>query len=238
MMDSNAEMPRAVCLLSGGLDSATALAIARDRGFNLYALSIDYGQRHKRELEAAAAVAEAMGARDHVVIRFDLRLWGGSALTADLEVPKDRTSSDVGQDIPVTYVPARNTIFLSFAVAWAEVLGAGHIFIGVNQLDYSGYPDCREEFLRAFENAANLGTRAGAEGGKFVIEAPLVHMSKAEIIRTGTVLGVDYGLTWSCYSGGVQPCGHCDSCVLRAKGFEEAGLPDPLLSGWGQGLQV
>ncbi len=220
----------AVCLLSGGLDSATAAAIARSRGFEVYALSLDYGQRHARELEAAARVAEALGAQRHVVMRCDLRAWGGSALTADIPVPEGRSLAEMQNAIPVTYVPARNLIFLSIALGWAEVIGARRIFIGVNQLDYSGYPDCREEFLRSFEQTANMATKAGAEGGRFVIEAPLVHMSKSEIIRAGTALGLDYGLTWSCYTGGERPCGECDSCLLRAKGFSEAGMPDPLLA--------
>ena len=220
----------AVCLLSGGLDSATAAAIARSRGFDIYALSFDYGQRHARELEAAARVAEALGAQRHVVMRCDLRAWGGSALTADIPVPEGRSLAEMQNAIPVTYVPARNLIFLSIALGWAEVIGARRIFIGVNQLDYSGYPDCREEFLRSFEQTANMATKAGAEGGRFVIEAPLVHMSKSEIIRAGTALGLDYGLTWSCYTGGERPCGECDSCLLRAKGFSEAGMPDPLLA--------
>ena len=220
----------AVCLLSGGLDSATAAAIARSRGFDVYALSLDYGQRHARELEAAVRVAEALGAQRHVVMRCDLRAWGGSALTADIPVPEGRSLAEMQNAIPVTYVPARNLIFLSIALGWAEVIGARRIFIGVNQLDYSGYPDCREEFLRSFEQTANMATKAGAEGGRFVIEAPLVHMSKSEIIRAGTALGLDYGLTWSCYTGGERPCGECDSCLLRAKGFSEAGMPDPLLA--------
>ncbi len=218
----------AVCLLSGGLDSATAAAIARSRGFDVYALSLDYGQRHARELEAAVRVAEALGAKRHVTVRCDLRAWGGSALTADIPVPEGRSLAEMENAIPVTYVPARNLIFLSIALGWAEVIGARRIFIGVNQLDYSGYPDCREEFLRSFEQTANLATKAGVEGGRFVIEAPLVHMSKSEIIRAGTALGLDYGLTWSCYTGGEHPCGKCDSCLLRAKGFKEAGIPDPL----------
>jgi len=218
----------AVCLLSGGLDSATAAAIARSRGFDIYALSFDYGQRHARELQAAVRVAEALGAKRHVTLRCDLRAWGGSALTADIPVPRGRSLAEMEKAIPVTYVPARNLIFLSLALGWAEVVKARRIFIGVNQLDYSGYPDCREEFLRSFEQTANMATKAGAEGGRFVIEAPLVHMSKSEIIRAGTALGLDYGLTWSCYTGGERPCGQCDSCLLRAKGFREAGIPDPL----------
>jgi 7-cyano-7-deazaguanine synthase len=222
--------PPAVCLLSGGLDSATAAAIARSRGFEVYALSFDYGQRHRRELDAARAVARSLGAARHVVLGFDLRLWGGSALTSGIELPSGRSPEEMSREIPVTYVPARNIIFLSFALAWAETLDARHIFIGANQLDYSGYPDCREEFLRAFERMAAVGTKAGVEGRPVRIEAPLVHMSKADIIREGARLGVDFGLTWSCYGGGERPCGECDSCILREKGFREAGLSDPLLA--------
>ena len=222
--------PPAVCLLSGGLDSATAAAIARSRGFEVYALSFDYGQRHRRELDAARAVARSLGAARHVVLSFDLRLWGGSALTSGIELPSGRSPEEMSREIPVTYVPARNIIFLSFALAWAETLDARHIFIGANQLDYSGYPDCREEFLRAFERMAAVGTKAGVEGRPVRIEAPLVHMSKADIIREGARLGVDFGLTWSCYGGGERPCGECDSCILREKGFREAGLSDPLLA--------
>ncbi len=220
----------AVCLLSGGLDSATAAAIARSRRFDIYALSFDYGQQHARELEAAVRVAEALGAKRHVTMRCDLRAWGGSALTADIAVPRGRSLAEMENAIPVTYVPARNLIFLSLALGWAEAVRARRIFIGVNQLDYSGYPDCREEFLRSFEQTANLATKAGGEGCRFIIEAPLAHMTKAQIISAGTALGVDYGLTWSCYSGGEQPCGECDSCLLRAKGFSEAGMLDPLLA--------
>lgn len=227
----DASRPPAVCLVSGGLDSATAAAIARSRGFEIYALSFDYGQRHRRELDAARAVAESLDAAQHLVLSFDLRLWGGSALTSGIDVPAGRSTEDMARDIPVTYVPARNIIFLSFALAWAETLEARHIFIGVNQLDYSGYPDCREDFLRAFEHMAALGTKAGVDGRPVKIEAPLVHMSKADIIREGTRLGVDFGLTWSCYLGGERPCQQCDSCILRARGFQEAGLPDPLLAG-------
>jgi len=222
--------PPAVCLLSGGLDSATAAAIARSRGFEVYALSFDYGQRHRRELDAARAVARSLGAARHVVLGFDLRLWGGSALTSGIELPSGRSPEEMSREIPVTYVPARNIIFLSFALAWAETLDARHIFIGANQLDYSGYPDCREEFLRAFERMAAVGTKAGVEGRPVRIEAPLVHMSKADIIREGARLGVDFGLTWSCYGGGERPCGECDSCILREKGFREAGQSDPLLA--------
>ncbi len=221
----------AVCLLSGGLDSATAAAIARARGFDVYALSFDYGQRHRRELDAARAVAASLGAAQHLVLSFDLRLWGGSALTSGLDVPRGRSLEKMQEEIPVTYVPARNIIFLSLALSWAETLEARHIFIGANQLDYSGYPDCREEFLRAFEHMAALGTKAGTEGRPVTIEAPLVRMSKADIIREGARLGVDFGLTWSCYLGGEKPCQECDSCLLRARGFQEAGLTDPLLAG-------
>lgn len=230
MSAENVSRPPAVCLVSGGLDSATAAAIARSRGFRIYALSFDYGQRHRRELDAARAVAGALGAAQHLVLSFDLRLWGGSALTSGIDVPAGRSPEDMARDIPVTYVPARNIIFLSFALAWAETLEARHIFIGANQLDYSGYPDCREEFLRAFEHMAALGTKAGVDGRPVKIEAPLVHMSKADIIREGARLGVDFGLTWSCYLGGERPCQQCDSCILRARGFQEAGLPDPLLA--------
>jgi 7-cyano-7-deazaguanine synthase len=231
MSAENVSRPPAVCLVSGGLDSATAAAIARSRGFEIYALSFDYGQRHRRELDAARAVAGSLGAAQHLVLSFDLRLWGGSALTSGIDVPAGRSPEDMARDIPVTYVPARNIIFLSFALAWAETLEARHIFIGANQLDYSGYPDCREEFLRAFEHMAALGTKAGVDGRPVKIEAPLVHMSKADIIREGARLGVDFGLTWSCYLGGERPCQQCDSCILRARGFQEAGLADPLLAG-------
>ena len=223
--------PRAVVLLSGGLDSATALAVARDEGFECYALSFDYGQRHDRELESARRVADALGARQHLVLRLDLRAIGGSALTADIAVPKSRSESEMSAGIPVTYVPARNTIFLSHALAWAEVLESSDIFIGVNALDYSGYPDCRPEYTEAFERLANLATRAGVEGRmRLRIHTPLIDLSKAQIVRRGTELGVDFGLTWSCYEP--QPderaCGRCDSCLLRRKGFGEAGLRDPV----------
>jgi len=223
--------PRAVVLLSGGLDSATALAVARDEGFECYALSFDYGQRHDRELESARRVAGALGAKQHLVLRLDLRAIGGSALTADIAVPKSRSESEMSAGIPVTYVPARNTIFLSHALAWAEVLGSSDIFIGVNALDYSGYPDCRPEYTEAFERLANLATRAGVEGRmRLRIHTPLIDLSKAQIVRRGTELGVDFGLTWSCYEP--QPdgraCGRCDSCLLRRKGFSEAGLRDPV----------
>ncbi len=222
-------MRKAVCLLSGGLDSATCLGVARRDGFASYALSFDYGQRHIYELEAAARVAAALGAVDHRVARIDLRMFGGSALTAGIDVPKHRSVAEMGTGIPITYVPARNTIFLSFAMAWAEVLGASDIFLGVNAVDYSGYPDCRPEFVAAFETMANLATRTGVEGTTLLrVHTPLLHLSKAEIIRLGLSLGVDYGLTHSCYDPGAngRPCGACDSCLLRAKGFEEAGVGD------------
>lgn len=259
---------RAVVLLSGGIDSSTALAVAKSEGFELYALSFNYKQRHIRELESAKKVASALGAKKHLTIRFDLREIGGSALISEIEVPKDRIQ-DSGyriQDeknhasgivhrasslIPVTYVPARNTIFLSFALAWAEVLRAENIFIGANAMDYSGYPDCRPEYLRAFEDMANLATKASVEDRlRFIIRAPLISMKKSQIIKKGVELGLDYSLTWSCYDpqpaiAGVQsskfkvqrykeekseliPCGRCDSCIFRAKGFKEAGIKDPL----------
>ena len=217
---------KAVVLLSGGLDSATVLAIARSIGYECHALSFDYGQRHRIELERAAQQAAAQGAKEHAVTKIDLRLFGGSALTSDIEVPK----AGLSQGIPVTYVPARNTIFLSFALAWAEVLGSTDIFVGVNALDYSGYPDCRPEYIRAYEHMANLATKAGVEGARYTIHVPLIELSKAEIIRRGLEFGVDYGLTSSCYDPGPngEPCGRCDSCLLRAKGFAEAGAADPL----------
>ena len=276
-------MSKAVVLLSGGIDSSTALAVAKSEGYELYALTFDYNQRHKRELESAGLVASTLGAQKHLIISFDLREIGGSALTSEIEVPKVRIQ-DTGfkiQDkknhascivhhesfpiddtkIPVTYVPARNTIFLSFAIAWAEVLGAENIFIGANAIDYSGYPDCRPEYLRAFEAMANLATKASVEDGlRFMIRAPLILMKKSEIIRKGVELGLDYSLTWSCYDpqkkqnlghiiqntvpptppspsrgegeGGGEsyvPCGLCDSCIFRAKGFKEAGIKDPLI---------
>ncbi len=222
---------RAVVLLSGGLDSATTLAIARSEGYECRALSFEYGQRHARELDSARRLAAALGAREHLVLRLDLRAIGGSALTADIEVPKGRSAEAIAAGVPVTYVPARNTIFLSHALAWAEVLGARDLYIGVNVLDASGYPDCRPEFIEAFERLANLATKAGVEGpGRFHVHAPLIALSKAEIIRRGIGLGIDYGLTWSCYEP--QPdgraCGLCDACLLRKKGFAEAGVDDPL----------
>jgi 7-cyano-7-deazaguanine synthase len=214
-------------LLSGGLDSATSLAVARREGFECYALSFDYGQRHRAELEAAARVAASLGAAEHRVVTIDLRAFGGSALTADIAVPK----SGVGNGIPVTYVPARNTVFLSFALAWAEVLSSSDVFIGVNAIDYSGYPDCRPEFIAAFEQMANLATKAGVEGRTHLkIHAPLIRLSKCEIVELGADLGVDFGLTHSCYDPDAQgrSCGLCDSCRLRRKGFAGAGLTDPL----------
>jgi 7-cyano-7-deazaguanine synthase len=221
----------AVVLLSGGLDSATVLAIAKNEGFLPYTLSFDYGQRHRWELEQARRIAEKTGVARHQVIRFDLRAFGGSALTSDIDVPKDRDVSDAA--IPITYVPARNTIFLSFALAWAETLGSSDIFIGVNALDYSGYPDCRPEYIAAYQRMANLATRAGVEGAQnLTIHTPLIHMTKAEIIRAGIALGVDYSLTSSCYDPSPEgrPCGTCDSCQLRRKGFMQAGVRDPLQS--------
>lgn len=263
---------KAVALLSGGIDSSTALAVAKSEGYELYALSFDYGQRHKRELDSAGTVASSLGVQKHLIIRFDLREIGGSALTSEIEVPKDRihgTGSRVQEKnksascivhhesvpfesshVPVTYVPARNTIFLSFGLAWAEVLEAETIIIGANAIDYSGYPDCRPEYLKAFEDMANLATRASVEGRmRFKVLAPLIAMKKSEIIETGARLGLNYSLTWSCYDpqpvpphpplnkGGQRgvvhenfvPCGRCDSCIFRAKGFQEAGMEDPLL---------
>jgi 7-cyano-7-deazaguanine synthase len=224
-------MPKAVCLLSGGLDSSTCLALARHEGFECYALSFDYGQRHRVELEAAKRVATALGAIRHVIFPLDLRAFGGSALTDEIEVPKGRSAAEMGQGIPVTYVPARNTIFLACALAWAETLEASDIFLGVNAIDYSGYPDCRPEFIEAFERMANLATKAGVEGRTRVhIHTPLIRLTKAAIVKLGRDLGVDFALTWSCYDPDAQgrPCGACDSCLLRSKGFEEAGLPDPI----------
>ncbi|MHB8873814.1 MAG: 7-cyano-7-deazaguanine synthase QueC [Myxococcaceae bacterium] len=222
-------MKKAVVLLSGGLDSTTCLAIARAQGFTPVCLAVSYGQRHAVEVERARAVAAAMGVSDFRVVTLDLRAIGGSALTADLEVPKDRDEGAMGQGVPVTYVPARNTVLLGLALALAEVVGATDLFIGVNAVDYSGYPDCRPEFVQAFETLANLATRAGVEGARFRVHAPLSGMSKAEIIREGMRLGVDYSMTHSCYDpapdGGA--CGRCDSCLLRKRGFEQAGVPDP-----------
>lgn len=219
-------MKPAVCLLSGGLDSATCLAYARREGFDCHALSFDYGQRHRVELDAARRLATVLGAKEHRVVDFNLRVFGGSALTADIAVPKD----EVGDGIPVTYVPARNTVFLSFALAWAEVLGASDIFIGVNAIDYSGYPDCRPEYIAAFERMANLATKAGVEGTTQIrIHTPLIQLSKREIIELARELGIDLRLTHSCYDPDSEgrSCGHCDSCRLRLKGFAEAGMKDP-----------
>lgn len=221
----------AVVLLSGGLDSTTVLAIAKAEEFTPYAMSFRYGQRHAVELESAERVARTMGVAEHIIVNFDLRMIGGSALTSGQSVPKSRSIEDMGGGIPITYVPARNTIFLSFALGWAEVLGASDIFIGVNALDYSGYPDCRPEYIESYERMANLATKAGVEGqNKLKIHTPLIHLSKAQIIQRGTELGVDYSLTSSCYDPGSdgRPCGHCDSCLLRKKGFDEAGVQDPL----------
>ncbi|MEW6109486.1 MAG: 7-cyano-7-deazaguanine synthase QueC [Nitrospirota bacterium] len=261
---------KAVVLLSGGVDSSTATAIARSEGHELYAISFDYNQRHRRELDSAKIVADFYKVKRHMIVKFDLGEIGGSALTSDMDVPKDRKELSVVSnnlkdtsritEVPVTYVPARNTIFLSFALAWAEVLGAGNIFIGANAIDYSGYPDCRPEYLRAFEDMANLATKVSVEGKlRFTIRAPLILMKKSEIIKKGYELGIDYSLTWSCYDpqkkrkassvrrkdlkevplpsllslNDYVPCGHCDSCRLREKGFKEAGLKDPLSSLFG-----
>ena len=225
-------MKRAIVLLSGGLDSATTLAIARGDGFEAHALSVDYGQRHRHELQCANKVATALGAASHKMVTLDLRAIGGSALTAALDVPKDRPYEHMSEGIPITYVPARNTVLLGLALGYAEVQDAFHIFIGANYLDYSGYPDCRPEFLAEFERLANLATKAGVEGrGRFRIHAPLLHRMKAEIIREGTRLGVPYEVTLSCYDpdGEGRACGRCDSCRLRLKGFQKAGLPDPAI---------
>lgn len=222
---------KGVILLSGGIDSTTTMAIAKSQGYELYAMSIDYGQRHMLELEKARQVAAYFNAKEHMVVNVDLRGIGGSALTSDIKVPKDRSLKNIQQGIPVTYVPARNTIFLSMALSWAEVIEAETIFVGVNVLDYSGYPDCRPEYIRAFENMANLATRAGVEGTKrFKIMTPLINMTKAEIIKKGAELDVDFNMTHSCYdptTGGIA-CGRCDSCLLRKKGFSEAGIEDPI----------
>lgn len=227
---TSSDSPRAVVLLSGGLDSATTLAIARRDGFDCFALTFNYGQRHAFELVAADRVCESLGVSGRQRIDLDLRQFGGSALTAGIAVPKDREEPEMSAGIPVTYVPARNTVFLALALAWGEVLGAFDIYIGVNAVDYSGYPDCRPEFIESFERLANLATKAGVEGtGRFRVHAPLIHLTKAEIIRLGTELGVDYALTHSCYDPGEDgtPCGRCDSCRLRRAGFAAAGLVDP-----------
>jgi 7-cyano-7-deazaguanine synthase len=222
---------RAVVLLSGGLDSTTALAIARSDGFETYALTFRYGQRHEMEIDCARQIAKQFGAAEHVVVQIDLRLFGGSALTDNLPVPKERSLEEIGRGIPITYVPARNTIFLSFALAWAEVLGVSDIFVGVNILDHSGYPDCRPEYLAAYERMANLATKAAVEGKQtLTIHAPLINMTKAQIIQKGMALGVDYSLTCTCYdpSPSREACGVCDACQLRLKGFRENGLQDPV----------
>jgi len=220
--------PKAVVLLSGGVDSTTVLAIAKNLGYSVFALSFHYGQRHEAELHAAARVSGKIGVSEHVIATINLRVFGGSALTSDIAVPKDRPFNEMSHGIPVTYVPARNTVFLSFALAWAEVLGASDIFIGVNALDYSGYPDCRPEYIEAYERMANLATRAGVEGKALTIHAPLIALTKAQIIQKGVALGIDYGMTCSCYDPRPSgACGRCDSCFLRSKGFAEAGVPDP-----------
>ncbi len=221
---------KAVVLLSGGIDSTTAMAIAKHEGFEIYSLSFSYGQRHAFELKAAQKVADAIGVAEHLVINVDIEQIGGSSLTDDIDVPKDRDEISLSREIPVTYVPARNTIFLSYALAWAEVLESSDIFIGVNAIDYSGYPDCRPEYTEAFERMANLATKAGVEGiTKIRIRTPLIHLTKAQIIKKGVELGIDYSLTHSCYDPGPQglACGRCDSCFLRKKGFKEAGVTDP-----------
>ena len=223
-------MKRAVVLLSGGIDSTTTLAIVIAEGYEAYALSFNYGQRHQSEMEAARRVAKSLGAKEHCVAKMDLRVFGGSALTDDLDVPKQRSETDIGHGIPITYVPARNTIFLAYALAWAEVIQARDIFLGVNAIDYSGYPDCRPEFIEAFEKLADLGTKAGVEGERFQIHTPLIKFSKAEIISKAVDLNVDFSLTHSCYDPSPEglACGECDSCLLRLKGFREAGIKDPI----------
>lgn len=229
MVEQRDEQPRAVILLSGGLDSATVLALARQQGYQMYAMSFQYGQRHVHELDCARSLAAHFGVTAHRVVTIDLAVFGGSALTGTTAVPKDR-DVEQGSDIPVTYVPARNTIFLSFGLAWAEVLGARDLFIGVNALDYSGYPDCRPAYLEAYQRMANLATRRAVEGESLTLHAPLLHCSKADIIRQGLALGVDYAQTSSCYDPGSlgEPCGHCDACQLRQRGFAQLGLCDPL----------
>jgi 7-cyano-7-deazaguanine synthase len=223
-------MKHAVVLLSGGLDSATTLAIARSQGYEAYALSFDYGQRHLRELEAARKIAKSLGAKEHRTVKIDNQIFAGSALTDDVDVPKSRSEEEIGRGIPPTYVPARNTIFLAHALAWAETIPAGHIFIGANAIDYSGYPDCRPEFIALFETLANVATKAGTEGARFQIHAPLLPLSKADIVRKAVELDVDLSLTHSCYdpTPDGQACGKCDSCQLRLKGFREAGVTDPI----------
>ena len=223
-------MKRAVVLLSGGIDSTTTLAIAIANGYEAHALSFDYGQRHQIETEAARRVTNSLGAKDHRVAKIDLRVFGGSALTDEIDVPKQRSEKEIAYGIPVTYVPARNTIFLAYALGWAEVIAASDIFLGVNAIDFSGYPDCRPEFIEAFENLANLGTKVGIEGRRFQIHTPLIKFSKAEIIRKALELGVDLSLTHSCYDPSPEglACGECDSCLLRLRGFREAGMRDPI----------
>ena len=230
-------MKPAIVLLSGGVDSTTSMAIAKAEGFEVYALSFDYGQKHGVELESARRIAKKYDVKRHLIIKFDMREIGGSALTSDMEVPKERLNNDAQTNvIPVTYVPARNTIFLSFALAWAETINSEDIFIGVNAVDYSGYPDCRPEYIKAYEDMANLATKASVEGrARFKIRTPLINLTKSAIIKKGVALGVDYALTWSCYdpiqkNGQYVPCLRCDSCLLRARGFEEAGIEDPLIT--------
>jgi 7-cyano-7-deazaguanine synthase len=221
---------KAIVLFSGGLDSTTVLSIAISEGYTIYAISFDYGQNHKSELEAAALIAKRLGVKRHIVLKIDFRAFGGSALTDNVEIPKNRSIESMGEGIPATYVPARNTVFLSLGLAWAEAIDAEHIFIGVNALDYSGYPDCRPEYIEAFQTLANLATKAGTEGGvKFKVHTPLIAMTKKEIIQTGLALGVDYSVTSTCYdpSPAGEACGQCDACLLRLKGFAEAGLADP-----------
>ena len=223
-------MKSAVVLLSGGIDSTTTLAIAITGGYEAYALSFDYGQRHRIEMQAARRAADSLGAKEHRIAKIDLRVFGGSALTGDIDVPKQRSETEIADGIPVTYVPARNTIFLAYALGWAEVIQAADIFLGVNAIDYSGYPDCRPEFIEAFQTVANVGTKAGVEGRRFQIHTPLIKFSKAEIIRKAVELGVDLSLTHSCYDPSPDgfACGECDSCLLRLKGFREAGMKDPI----------
>ena len=223
-------MKSAVVLLSGGIDSTTTLAIAITGGYEAYALSFDYGQRHQIETQAARRAADSFGVRKHRIAKIDLRVFGGSALTGDIDVPKQRSETEIANGIPVTYVPARNTIFLAYALGWAEVIQAADIFLGVNAIDYSGYPDCRPEFIEAFQTVANVGTKAGVEGRRFQIHTPLIKFSKAEIIRKAVELGVDLSLTHSCYDPSPEgfACGECDSCLLRLKGFREAGIQDPI----------
>ena len=223
-------MKSAVVLLSGGIDSTTTLAIAITGGYEAYALSFDYGQRHRIEMQAARRAADSLGAKEHRIAKIDLRVFGGSALTGDIDMPKQRSETEIADGIPVTYVPARNTIFLAYALGWAEVIQAADIFLGVNAIDYSGYPDCRPEFIEAFQTVANVGTKAGVEGRRFQIHTPLIKFSKAEIIRKAVELGVDLSLTHSCYDPSPDgfACGECDSCLLRLKGFREAGMKDPI----------